>query len=60
MSISDKVHGNKCRKPWNTGKRGIHSDETLRKISESLKGRKLSEETRRKMSDAHKARKKSL
>jgi len=43
----------KGKTPWNKGKRGIYSEETRKKISDSLKGRKgfhHSEETKRKIS----------
>ena len=52
--------------PWNKGKHGIFSEETLKKISESCKGRTpwnkgkhgiFSEESRKKNSEAHKGRK---
>lgn len=33
-------------KPWNAGKKGIYSEETLKKISESSTGRKFSKETK--------------
>ena len=36
--------------PWNKGKTGIYSEETLKKISEASKGRIHSKETRKKMS----------
>ena len=44
----------KGRSPWNKGLKNICSDETRRKLSESLKGRVISEETKRKMSESHK------
>lgn len=46
----------KGRIPWNKGKTGIFSEETLRSISNSLKGNKLSDETKRKISEAGKGR----
>ena len=42
--------------PWNKGKKGIYSEESRRKMSEALKGRKHSEETRKKMSESLKGR----
>ena len=48
----------KGMKAWNKGKTGVYSEETKRKISEALKGRKHSEEARRKMSEAWKNRRK--
>ena len=39
--MSDKVHGNKGRKPWMKGKR--HSEESKRKISEAKKDRRNQE-----------------
>ena len=39
----------KGRKSWNKGKTGIYSEESLRKMSESHKGKTLSDETRLKM-----------
>ncbi len=51
-------------KAWNKGKKGVYSEETLRKMSESKKGenapwfgKHISEETRKKMSEAHKGKK---
>ena len=51
-------------KPWNKGKKGVYSEETLKKMSQAKKGKNapwfgkhLSEETRRKMSEAHKGKK---
>ena len=38
--------------PWNKGQTGIYSKETLRKISESGKGRKHSEDSKKKISMA--------
>ena len=39
----------KGRVPWNKGKKGIYSEETLRKISQASRGRKLSEEHKKKI-----------
>lgn len=55
-------------KPWNRGKKGVYSEETLKKMSEAIskakkgkpsnrKGVKLSEETRKKISESHKKQK---
>ncbi len=44
--ISESCKG---KTPWNKGKTGIYSEETLRKNSESNKGKKRSKETRKKM-----------
>lgn len=41
-------------------KRGPMSEETKRKIRESLKGKSLSEETKRKISEAHKKKKEAV
>lgn len=41
---------NKGQIPWHKGKTGVFSKETLRKMSESQKGKVVSDETRRKMS----------
>ena len=46
----------KGRDVWNKGKTGIYSEETRRKMSESIKGRHHTEETRRKMSESRKGR----
>ena len=47
------------RVAWNYGlKTGPLSEETKRKISESLKGRKLSEEHKQKLREAHKRKNK--
>ena len=58
MSVSDKIHGNKGRKPWNKGKH--FPEETRRKISESHKGRTFSEEHRRKLSESKEGNKNML
>lgn len=43
--------------PWNKGLKCLNrSEETKRKISESLKGKHPSEETRKKLSDSHKGK----
>lgn len=54
---------NKGRIPWNKGKHGIYSEETLNKRSESLKGKQgywtnkhLSEETKKKLSESLKGK----
>ena len=43
--------------PWNKGKTNVYSEETKRKISKTLSGRKLSEERRRKISESLKGEK---
>ncbi len=43
--------------PWNKGKINIYSEKTKEKISEALKGRKLSGETKQKMSKSRQGRK---
>jgi len=43
--------------PWNKGKTGIYSEETLRKIGDASRRRKYTEETRRRMSEAHRGKK---
>ena len=48
------ILGTKKRIPWNKGKKGVYSEETLKKMSEVRKGRKLSKEHRRKLSLARK------
>ena len=45
--------------PWNKGKKGIFSKETLEKLSKAHRGTKLSEETKRKMGMIHKGKKQS-
>lgn len=45
--------------PWNKGKKGIYSPETINKLSESHKGKHPSEETKRKRSQALKGKKRS-
>ena len=45
--------------PWNKGKTGIYSQETLRKIGAAHKGKIVSEETRRKMSKTHRGKKRT-
>lgn len=47
----------KGRVPWNKGKSGIYSKETLKKMSEHKKGRKISEEHRNILIEANKGRK---
>ena len=42
--------------PWNKGKVGVYSEETLLRISQASKGRTFSEEARQKMSKARKGR----
>jgi group I intron endonuclease len=49
--ISESKKGNV---PWNKGKTGMYSQETLNKLSASSTNRKHSIETRQKMSEAHK------
>ena len=44
------------RAPWNKGKTGIYSPETLEKMSLAKLGKPLSEETRRKLSEARRGR----
>lgn len=58
QKLSDAHKG---KTPWNKGKHNIYSEETIKKISESLsnrvgknKGKKWSEEQKQKMSEAHK------
>ena len=41
---------NKGKKAWNKGKTGIYSEETLKRIGDSSKGRKLSKEHKKKIS----------
>jgi 5-methylcytosine-specific restriction endonuclease McrA len=51
--------------PWNKGKKGIYSEETLKKMSDAKKGMKLwlgkhhSEETKKKLSEINKGKKHS-
>ena len=45
LSRQKKLHS------WNRGKRGVYSEETLKKMSEIKKGKPKSEETRRKISE---------
>lgn len=54
-----KLKGLGVLKPWNKGKTGVYSKETLEKISRAKSRENLSEETRRKMSESAKARKDS-
>lgn len=42
--------------PWSKGKKGIHSEEGLRNISEKNKGKNVSEETREKLSKSLKGK----
>lgn len=46
-------NASKGRPAWNKGKKGVYSEETLRKLSEARKGIKLSEEHRKKLSEVH-------
>ena len=45
--------------PWNKGKHGIYSEETLEKLRNAAKNQICSDETRKKMSITHKGRKHS-
>jgi hypothetical protein len=59
-NISKCQKGNKHtlgKTPWNKGKKGHLSNETLEKMSNASKGRTASEETKKKHSDAIKGRK---
>lgn len=51
--MSESLKGNT---PWNKGKTSIYTEETLKKMSETRKGKKMSEEARKKMSEAAKGR----
>lgn len=51
--ISDKAKGHI---PWNKGKKGVYTQETLDKIGAASKGRIPNKETRSKMSEAHMGR----
>jgi len=44
----------KGRTPWNKGRTGVYSKETLEKMSQSQMGKIVSKETRKKLSKAHK------
>ena len=50
----DGILCNKGKIPWNKGKHGIYSEETLKKLSESHKGYQHAEETKNKISEASK------
>lgn len=55
ISEANKGHSrNKGKLPWNKGKQGVYSDETLVAMSHAQQGRKHSTDTLKKMSDAHK------
>ena len=59
LAISGKNNPMHGRIPWNKGKTGVYSEETLAKISTSrshIRGYKLSEETRKRMSVAVRSR----
>lgn len=49
-------HFHKGQTPWNKGKVGVYSEETRKKISNSLKGKKHSEETKMKRNKANTGR----
>lgn len=46
-------NGSTGRPAWNKGKKGVYSEETLKKFSEVRQGIKLSEEHRRNLSKSH-------
>lgn len=57
-NILDGGLGFDGKSPWNKGKKGCYSEETLQKMSESAKKRlPISEEVRRKLSESHKGQK---
>lgn len=59
-NISKRHKGNKYtlgKTPWNKGKKGVYSNETLEKMSNAAKNRTVSEETKKKHSDNVKGRK---
>ena len=47
IKISERTKG---RIPWNKGKNGIYTEETIRKMSDNSKGKKMSEEAKKKIS----------
>ena len=51
-SISGEKHRLYGKSPWNKGKTNCYSEETRNKISNTLKGRKLSDEHKQKLSEA--------
>ncbi len=52
FKIGDKYRKNK--EPWNKGKKGVYSEETLEKMRNAAIGHKVSDETKRKSSKSHK------
>jgi len=56
QSNTGRTHFKKGRVPWHKGKTGVYSKETLKKMSEAKRGRKLSEEHKRKISEANKGK----
>lgn len=62
QSAETREQMSKARKgniPWNKGKTGIYSDETIEKIRKGAKGRIASKETKRKMSESQLKRRES-
>lgn len=58
QEYKDKLSVSLKGKPaWNRGKKGVYSDETIKKFREAAKGRKFSKSTLQKMSAAKKGRK---
>jgi group I intron endonuclease len=57
--MSGRVPWNKGKKglmpdPWNKGRTGVYSEETRKRISKTLTGKRLSEESKKKISERHK------
>lgn len=54
MTKSDHFsHHRRGKKAWNSGKTGVYSEETRRKMGADKKDKKLSDETKRKISEAN-------
>ncbi len=53
QNMSKALKGNT---PWNKGKTSIYTEETLKKMSDAHKGKKVSEKARKKMSEAGKGK----